>query len=274
MTDNNYIKLLVMLFQSGQALDAIDTSGIDRDSMSPELKRFYEASDIALGKVDTELLYEKAEELDIPEKYPDFYEYLETLQKQKEEDVERTHPDNTKNVSEPDTEVEEPVHEETSADLKEQVTKNLVEGEHTGNQRDSEAYRKGDEFREQLNEERREALRSYQQDSYEAIGQKEFDALKHYPQEGNTEVKQTVSDVDVNVGQRGTVASGKNNAEVQKNAAAPKPKQEPTKITGTSDVRKEVSDSYANAGQRETVIPRREDVEPQKNAAATPEPKP
>ena len=77
----------------------------------------------------------------IPEKYPDFYEYLETLQKQKEEDVERTHPDNTKNVSEPDTEVEEPVHEETSADLKEQVTKNLVEGEHTGNQRDSEAYR-------------------------------------------------------------------------------------------------------------------------------------
>ena len=262
MTDNNYIKLLVMLFQSGQALDAIDTSGIGRDSMSPELKRFYEASDIALEKVDTELLYEKAEELDIPEKYPDFYEYLETLQKQKEEDVERTPPDNTKDVSEPDTEVEEPVHEETSADLKEQVTKNLVEGEHTGNKRDSEAYRKGDEFREQLNEERREALRSYQQDSYEAIGQKEVDACKQYQQEGNSEVKKAASDVYVNVEQGETVASGKNNAE------APKTEPSHTTITGTLNAKKEIPDSYASAGQRETVIPAREDIEfHQKDAA-------
>ena len=275
MTDNNYIKLLVMLFQSGQALDAIDTSGIGRDSMSPELKRFYEASDIALEKVDTELLYEKAEELDIPEKYPDFYEYLETLQKQKEEDVERTPPDNTKDVSEPDTEVEEPVHEETSADLKEQVTKNLVEGEHTGNKRDSEAYRKGDEFREQLNEERREALRSYQQDSYEAIGQKEVDACKQYPQEGNSEVKKAASDVYVNVEQGETVASGREHVESQKDvAAAHERKQEHTTITGTSDVRKEIPDSYTSAGQRKTVIPGREDIESHQKDAAVQKQKP
>lgn len=166
-----YISLLANLFQRGLCLDMIDIDGKqDSPDISDEERISFKAADEALSRVDLDELFDNAEILEIPDKYPEFYEYLRELQLERQEDGhgERT----IENVS-ADEEVEEgeeePEPEEPHGlSTKDQVLKNIVGGEHTGNQRDSEKYRKSDEMRARLDEERREALsRAAEQERYD-----------------------------------------------------------------------------------------------------------
>lgn len=165
-----YINLLASLFQRGLCLNMVDIDGKQNDLDISDEERFsFMAADEALDRVDLDDLFDNAETLLIPEKYPEFYEYLRELQLERQEDGhgERTIEDTL------DEEVEEneegpDVEEPQSLSTKDQVLKNIVDGEHTGNQRDSEKYRKGDEMRAGLDEERREALeRDYEQERYD-----------------------------------------------------------------------------------------------------------
>ena len=175
------VSFLKTLFESGQSLDLLDISGQDRSVLAPELQSFYADADTAFQSIDAERLYDKAKSLGIPNKYPSFYEYLENLQKELEEDIASAHEERTLTVEQPEEDEletqEQPQEEAEDLSMRDVVTKNLVEGEHTGKKRDSEVYRKGDEFREQLNAERRqaneEARKRYQADSYESSGQKQ-----------------------------------------------------------------------------------------------------
>lgn len=166
-----YISLLANLFQRGLCLDMIDIDGKqDSPDISDEERISFKAADEALSRVDLDELFDNAEILEIPDKYPEFYEYLRELQLERQEDG---HGERTIEDASADEEVEEgeeePGPEEPQGlSTKDQVLKNIVGGEHTGNQRDSEKYRKGDEMRAHLDEERREALsRAAEQERYD-----------------------------------------------------------------------------------------------------------
>lgn len=166
-----YVSLLANLFQRGLCLDMIDIDGKqDSPDISDEERISFKAADEALSRVDLDELFDNAEILEIPDKYPEFYEYLRELQLERQEDghgeriIEDVSADEEVEEGEEEPEPEEP----HGLSTKDQVLKNIVGGEHTGNQRDSEKYRKGDEMRANLDEERREALsRAAEQERYD-----------------------------------------------------------------------------------------------------------
>lgn len=166
-----YISLLANLFQRGLCLDMIDIDGKqDSPDISDEERINFKAADEALSRVDLDKLFDNAEILEIPDKYPEFYEYLRELQLERQEDGhgERTIEDVSADEEVEEGEEEPGPEEPHELSTKDQVLKNIVGGEHTGNQRDSEKYRKGDEMRARLDEERREALsRAAEQERYD-----------------------------------------------------------------------------------------------------------
>lgn len=166
-----YISLLANLFQRGLCLDMIDIDGKqDSPDISDEERINFKAADEALSRVDLDELFDNAEILEIPDKYPEFYEYLRELQLERQEDGhgERTIEDVSADEEVEEGEEEPGPEEPHGLSTKDQVLKNIVGGEHTGNQRDSEKYRKGDEMRARLDEERREALsRAAEQERYD-----------------------------------------------------------------------------------------------------------
>lgn len=166
-----YISLLANLFQRGLCLDMIDIDGKqDSPDISDEERINFKAADEALSRVDLDELFDNAEILEIPDKYPEFYEYLRELQLERQEDGhgERTIEDVSADEEVEEGEEEPGPEEPHELSTKDQVLKNIVGGEHTGNQRDSEKYRKGDEMRARLDEERREALsRAAEQERYD-----------------------------------------------------------------------------------------------------------
>lgn len=166
-----YISLLANLFQRGLCLDMIDIDGKqDSPDISDEERINFKAADEALSRVDLDELFDNAEILEIPDKYPEFYEYLRELQLERQEDGhgERTIEDVSADEEVEEGEEEPGPEEPHGLSTKDQVLKNIVGGEHTGNQRDSEKYRKGDEMRARLGEERREALsRAAEQERYD-----------------------------------------------------------------------------------------------------------
>lgn len=166
-----YVSLLANLFQRGLCLDMIDIDGKqDSPDISDEERISFKAADEALSRVDLDELFDNAEILEIPDKYPEFYEYLRELQLERQEDGhgERTIEDVSADEEVEEGEEEPEPEEPHGLSTKDQVLKNIVGGEHTGNQRDSEKYRKGDEMRAHLDEERREALsRAAEQERYD-----------------------------------------------------------------------------------------------------------
>lgn len=166
-----YISLLANLFQRGLCLDMIDIDGKqDSPDISDEERINFKAADEALSRGDLDELFDNAEILEIPDKYPEFYEYLRELQLERQEDGhgERTIEDVSADEEVEEGEEEPGPEEPHGLSTKDQVLKNIVGGEHTGNQRDSEKYRKGDEMRARLDEERREALsRAAEQERYD-----------------------------------------------------------------------------------------------------------
>ena len=166
-----YISLLANLFQRGLCLDMIDIDGKqDSPDISDEERINFKAADEALSRVDLDELFDNAEILEIPDKYPEFYEYLRELQLERQEDGhgERAIEDVSADEEVEEGEEEPGPEEPHGLSTKDQVLKNIVGGEHTGNQRDSEKYRKGDEMRARLDEERREALaRAAEQERYD-----------------------------------------------------------------------------------------------------------
>lgn len=166
-----YISLLANLFQRGLCLDMIDIDGKqDSPDISDEERINFKTADEALSRVDLDELFDNAEILEIPDKYPEFYEYLRELQLERQEDGhgERTIEDVSADEEVEEGEEEPGPEEPHGLSTKDQVLKNIVGGEHTGNQRDSEKYRKGDEMRARLDEERREALsRAAEQERYD-----------------------------------------------------------------------------------------------------------
>lgn len=166
-----YVSLLANLFQRGLCLDMIDIDGKqDSPDISDEERISFKAADEALSRVDLDELFDNAEILEIPDKYPEFYEYLRELQLERQEDGhgERTIEDVSADEEVEEGEEEPGPEEPHGLSTKDQVLKNIVGGEHTGNQRDSEKYRKGDEMRARLDEERREALsRAAEQERYD-----------------------------------------------------------------------------------------------------------
>ena len=82
-----YISLLANLFQRGLCLDMIDIDGKqDSPDISDEDRISFKAADEALSGVDLDELFDNAEILEIPDKYPEFYEYLRELQLERQED--------------------------------------------------------------------------------------------------------------------------------------------------------------------------------------------
>lgn len=166
-----YVSLLANLFQRGLCLDMIDIDGKqDSPDISDEERISFKAADEALSRVDLDELFDNAEILEIPDKYPEFYEYLRELQLERQEDGhgERTIEDVSADEEVEEGEEEPEPEEPHGLSTKDQVLKNIVGGEHTGNQRDSEKYREGDEMRAHLDEERREALsRAAEQERYD-----------------------------------------------------------------------------------------------------------
>ena len=166
-----YVSLLANLFQRGLCLDMIDIDGKqDSPDISDEERINFKAADEALSRVDLDELFDNAEILEIPDKYPEFYEYLRELQLERQEDGhgERTIEDVSADEEVEEGEEEPGPEEPQGLSTKDRVLKNIVDGEHTGNQRDSEKYRKGDEMRARLDEERREALsRAAEQERYD-----------------------------------------------------------------------------------------------------------
>lgn len=151
---DEYISLLSSLFQKGLALDLVDVTGKRDGEIPPDERYIYDAADLALDRIDLDELFEKADELELKEKYSDFYNYLCSLQLVMEEPELKLEAEE----NEKGEELEEILEEEQEFTDAQKVLRNIVEGEHTGLERDSEVYRKGDEYREKLTEEYREKM--------------------------------------------------------------------------------------------------------------------
>ena len=187
LTYEEQVTLFKQLFETGQALDLVPLPGQEGPSPCKE------AAEEAFQSIDLDKLYKRAKLFGIQEKYPDFYDYLEQLQQNREEDISEAHeerlpeaPAETADADLEENDVPEPNETEESS-LSEQVSKNLVEGEHTGNERDSEKYRKKDEYRERLNEEQRKNTEDSLKRRDEEQRKRIEEGQKHTPEPSNTE---------------------------------------------------------------------------------------
>ena len=157
LDEQNFIKLLSELFKHGTALDLVDIDGIRNTQNITDAERYiYDSAEKALDIIDLDELYENAETLGIDEKYPDFFQYLKELQLEHDDHDERIPSEDS---AEEGTEIEETdIEPEETESLKDTVTKNLVEGHHTGKESFNEKNQKADELRQKLDEERRRAI--------------------------------------------------------------------------------------------------------------------
>ena len=158
LDEQNFIKLLSELFKHGTALDLVDIDGIRNTQNITDAERYiYDSAEKALDIIDLDELYENAETLGIDEKYPDFFQYLKKLQLEHDDHDERI--PSADSADEEGAEIEETdIESEETVSLKDTVTKNLVEGHHTGKESFNEKNQKADELRQKLDEERRRAI--------------------------------------------------------------------------------------------------------------------
>lgn len=160
LSSTDGIELLANLFQNGMALDLVDvTRARDNVDLPEDERHIYDMADAALDRVDLDKLYENAGDFELQDKYPEFFDYLQSMQRDRENDEpERVREDE---VGEADEELEEEIEENVPEPLstRDTVIKNIVEGEHTGKESDSRKYVEKDEYRAKLDAEREESIR-------------------------------------------------------------------------------------------------------------------
>ena len=160
LSSTDGIELLANLFQNGMALDLVDvTRARDNVDIPEDERRIYDMADAALDRVDLDKLYENAGDFELQDKYPEFFDYLQGLQRDRENDEpERIREDE---AGEAEEEIEEELEEGAPEPLstRDTVIKNIVEGEHTGKESDSRKYVEKDEYRAKLDAEREESIR-------------------------------------------------------------------------------------------------------------------
>lgn len=144
MRKEDFTRQLSEMFRNGFALDLIDTTS-EPDSTSLNF------AEEALAHVDLQELYENSEKLNIKNKHPEFYDFLEdlVLSKNHDESLERDLSDD--NI---DEDIEEDIEElEENVSVGDSALKNLVGGEHTGKESDSNKWVEKDAYRQQLTDE-------------------------------------------------------------------------------------------------------------------------
>lgn len=160
LSSTDGIELLANLFQNGMALDLVDvTRARDNIDLPEDERHIYDMADSALDRVDLDKLYENAGDFELQDKYPEFFDYLQSLQRDRENDEpERVREDE---AGEAEEETEEELEEGAPEPLstRDTVIKNIVEGEHTGKESDSRKYVEKDEYRAKLDAEREESIR-------------------------------------------------------------------------------------------------------------------
>ena len=160
LSSTDGIELLANLFQNGMALDLVDvTRARDNIGLPEDERHIYDMADAALDRVDLDKLYENAGDFELQDKYPEFFDYLQSLQRDRENDEpERVREDE---AGEAEEEIEEELEEGAPEPLstRDTVIKNIVEGEHTGKESDSRKYVEKDEYRAKLDAEREESIR-------------------------------------------------------------------------------------------------------------------
>ena len=160
LSSTDGIELLANLFQNGMALDLVDvTRARDNIDLPEDERHIYDMADAALDRVDLDKLYENAEDFELQDKYPEFFDYLQSLQRDRENDEpERIREDE---AGEAEEEIEEELEEGIPEPLstRDTVVKNIIEGEHTGKESDSRKYVEKDEYRAKLDAEREESIR-------------------------------------------------------------------------------------------------------------------
>ena len=160
LSSTDGIELLANLFQNGMALDLVDvTRARDNIDLPEDERHIYDMADAALDRVDLDKLYENAGDFEIQDKYPEFFDYLQSLQRDRENDEpERVREDE---AGEAEEEIEEELEEGVPESLstRDTVVKNIIEGEHTGKESDSRKYVEKDEYRAKLDAEREESIR-------------------------------------------------------------------------------------------------------------------
>ena len=160
LSSTDGVELLANLFQNGMALDLVDVTRARDNVNLPEDERYiYDMADAALDRVDLDKLYENAEDFELQDKYPEFFDYLQSLQRDRENDEpERVREDE---AGEAEEEIEEELEEGAPEPLstRDTVVKNIIEGEHTGKESDSRKYVEKDEYRAKLDAEREESIR-------------------------------------------------------------------------------------------------------------------
>lgn len=160
LSSTDGIALLANLFQNGMALDLVDvTRARDNVDLPEDERHIYDMADAALDRVDLDKLYENAGDFELQDKYPEFFDYLQSLQRDRENDEpERVREDE---AGEAEEEIEEELEEGIPEPLstRDTVVKNIIEGEHTGKESDSRKYVEKDEYRAKLDAEREESIR-------------------------------------------------------------------------------------------------------------------
>lgn len=160
LSSTDGIELLANLFQNGMALDLVDvTRARDNVDLPEDERHIYDMADAALDRVDLDKLYENAGDFELQDKYPEFFDYLQSLQRDRENDgPERVREDE---AGEAEEEIEEELEEGIPEPLstRDTVVKNIIEGEHTGKESDSRKYVEKDEYRAKLDAEREESIR-------------------------------------------------------------------------------------------------------------------
>lgn len=160
LSSTDGIELLANLFQNGMALDLVDvTRARDNIDLPEDERHIYDMADAALDRVDLDKLYENAGDFELQDKYPEFFDYLQSLQRDRENDEpERVREDE---AGEAEEEIEEELEEGVPEPLstRDTVIKNIIDGEHTGKESDSRKYVEKDEYRAKLDAEREESIR-------------------------------------------------------------------------------------------------------------------
>lgn len=160
LSSTDGIELLANLFQNSMALDLVDvTRARDNIDLPEDERHIYDMADAALDRVDLDKLYENAGDFELQDKYPEFFDYLQSLQRDRENDEpERIREDE---AGEAEEEIEEELEEGIPEPLstRDTVVKNIIEGEHTGKESDSRKYVEKDEYRAKLDAEREESIR-------------------------------------------------------------------------------------------------------------------
>ena len=110
LSSTDGIELLANLFQNGMALDLVDvTRARDNIDLPEDERHIYDMADAALDRVDLDKLYENAGDFELQDKYPEFFDYLQSLQRDRENDEpERVREDE---AGEAEEEIEEELEE-------------------------------------------------------------------------------------------------------------------------------------------------------------------